>query len=277
LSEVSRPITTALAAVKKWEKEEDRYFEALKKLERKKEGIAGRSIEIKQVVINDLGKEGVIQWGSVDRCESCHVAIDRSGFENEKNPFKTHPHRKEILGKHPISEFGCVTCHAGQGRATEIEHEPFEEGDHSHGIAHHWVDPLKRGMEVQTSCNKCHQNQWQLNFTPNYMAGKKFFVERGCIGCHAVEGFEEMPKAGPQLLKVASKVNPQWLVDWIKDPKGYLPHSKMPKVPLNIDEPGEVMKVASYLVQNSEKYRFPKGNYPGGSVVQGKKIFETVG
>lgn len=34
---------------------------------------------------------------------------------------------------------------------------------------------------------------------------------------------------GPELTKVGSKVNPDWLVAWLRDPQAYLPHSKMPR------------------------------------------------
>ena len=34
---------------------------------------------------------------------------------------------------------------------------------------------------------------------------------------------------GPELTKVGSKVNPDWLAAWLRDPQSYLPHSKMPR------------------------------------------------
>src|SRR5437016_3605684 len=34
---------------------------------------------------------------------------------------------------------------------------------------------------------------------------------------------------GPELTKVGSKVNPDWLVTWLRDPQGYLPHTRMPR------------------------------------------------
>ncbi|MBI1908847.1 MAG: c-type cytochrome [Deltaproteobacteria bacterium] len=277
LAKASSFVEEIRAEIKKWERAEEERLKPLKLLEKKKDAILSRRLDLKQVVVDDLGKGGVVQWGAVDRCESCHVTINRAGFEEEKNPFKTHPNRELIFAKHPVEKFGCVTCHGGQGRATEIEKKPLEEGDHAHGVVPHWDDPLRRGLDLQTSCNKCHQDQWKLDWAPNYIQGKRFFVERGCIGCHNVQGLEGMPKAGSPLLKVASKVDPQWLVGWLRNPRDYLPHSKMPKIPLDIDEPGQVEKVASYLLQNSKPFDFPKGNYPGGLAEKGKQVFETVG
>jgi nitric oxide reductase subunit C len=34
---------------------------------------------------------------------------------------------------------------------------------------------------------------------------------------------------GPELTKVGSKVNSDWLIAWLRDPQGYLPHTRMPR------------------------------------------------
>ncbi len=263
--------------LKKWQVLEKKYWEPLEKIQKKMAAISERSDEIKQTVIDDLGKGGEVVWGTVDRCESCHVAINRAGFENEKQPYKTHPFREEILGKHPPEQFGCTTCHGGQGRATQIEHKPLEEGDFAHGFVHHWKEPLLKTDFTQASCNKCHQDQWKLDHAPVAMKGKKLFWDAGCTGCHAIQGFESAPKVGPSLVKVENKVNPEWLVGWIKDPKSYLPHTKMPKPPLDIEEPGQVEKVTAYILQSSEKFNYPLGRFTGGDAANGQKLFETVG
>ena len=55
----------------------------------------------------------------VDRCESCHMGIDKPGFEDAPPPFQTHPNREGILGSHPVNRFGCTICHEGQGTALD--------------------------------------------------------------------------------------------------------------------------------------------------------------
>jgi len=277
VDEVQDKMNATSGELEKWQKAEKKMLEPLKKLQKKIDAIKDRGLDIKQEVVDDLGKGGAVAWGVVDRCESCHVAINRDGFENEKEPFRTHPNRAEILGKHLPDKFGCTTCHGGQGRATQIEGKPMEEGDFSHGFVHHWNEPLLIKDFAQSTCNKCHQDQWKLDFAPVAMQGKKLFWNLGCTGCHLIQGFENAPKVGPSLLKVGSKVNEEWLIAWIKNPRDYLPHTKMPKAPLDSDEPGQVEKVASYLLQSSEVFDFPLGKYPGGNAGSGKKIFETVG
>ena len=78
--------------------------------------------EVKQVVVNDL-EEDLVYMGmpKVDRCMTCHVGIDKKGFEDAPQPYTTHPKIDFMVGPssaHPISEFGCTSCHLGRGRGT---------------------------------------------------------------------------------------------------------------------------------------------------------------
>jgi mono/diheme cytochrome c family protein len=95
----------------------------------------------------------------------------------------------------------------------------------------------------------------------------------GCPGCHLASGFEQRAKVAPDLRHLASKVNPTWLVEWIKDPKAYWSHTKMPNFRLAWEE-AEV--AAAYLLSSSQPYTAPK--YPGnGDVEAGKKLVEDLG
>jgi len=80
--------------------------------------------EVKQVVVNGL-EEDLIFMGmpKVDRCMTCHVGIDKAGFEDAPQPYKTHPKLDFMVGpssEHPLSEFGCTSCHGGRGRGTRF-------------------------------------------------------------------------------------------------------------------------------------------------------------
>src|SRR5713226_9571285 len=65
--------------------------------------------------------------------------------------------------------------------------------------------------------------------------GELRFRQMFCSTCHslAVTRAGETKliggDIGPELTKVGSKVNPGWLVAWLRNPQGYLPHSKMPR------------------------------------------------
>ena len=74
----------------------------------------------------------VKQLNTADRCVTCHMATEWKGLENAPEPFRTHP--KQILEKHPISQYGCTPCHGGQGYATDVQS--------AHGFSEHWEEPL---------------------------------------------------------------------------------------------------------------------------------------
>ena len=41
------------------------------------------------------------------------------------------------------------------------------------------------------------------------------------------QGFGHLPKAGPSLKRAAAKLSPEWMVDWIEDPKAFRPRTRM--------------------------------------------------
>jgi len=65
--------------------------------------------------------------------------------------------------------------------------------------------------------------------------GELRFRQMFCSTCHSLavtRGGETKlvgGDIGPELTKVGTKVKPDWLVAWLRDPHGYLPHSKMPR------------------------------------------------
>ena len=61
------------------------------------------------------------------------------------------------------------------------------------------------------------------------------FNQMFCVTCHSLavtRGGETTligGDIGPELTKVGSKVKPEWLVAWLRDPQGYLAHTRMPQ------------------------------------------------
>lgn len=81
-------------------------------------------------------------------------------------------------------------------------------------------------------------------------AGQERFRQMFCTTCHslAVTRGDETKliggDIGPELTKVASKVNPNWLIAWLRDPQSYLPHALMPRYQWS-DE--DLYKVTQYI------------------------------
>src|ERR1035438_7321344 len=65
--------------------------------------------------------------------------------------------------------------------------------------------------------------------------GQMTFNQLFCVTCHALavdRGGETTligGNIGPELTKVGSKVKPEWLMAWLRDPQSYLQHTRMPQ------------------------------------------------
>lgn len=80
--------------------------------------------------------------------------------------------------------------------------------------------------------------------TGNPEHGEKLVKEVGCLGCHAAAGVRASDFA-PELSGLGSKVKPEWLYTWLKDPKHYSKDTRMPNLRLTDQE---AQDIASFLL-----------------------------
>ena len=115
--------------------------------------------------------------------------------------------------------------------------------------------------------------------------GELRFRQMFCSTCHslAVTRAGETKliggNIGPELTKVGSKVNPDWLIAWLRDPEAYLPHTRMPRYGWS-DE--DLYKVTQYittkLVDSDLLTSVPKLDPPTDQEVQlGRRLFTEKG
>ncbi len=251
-------------------------------------------IEIVQVINPDLGV--------VDRCQTCHPAIDRAGFESEEIPlqFRTHPRRKELLGKnHPVESVGCTVCHHGQGAQTKgVGSQPFAHGR----LDPYWERPLLKGKMVQSTCVQCHDQELEIPGAEAFNRGRAIFEDRRCFGCHTTKVFESDFEAGPDLAYTRAKHSPEFLEEWVRMPEGIRADTRMPQFWPQPVEPatGELSPEGSERYEAWQKLkeeepkaiaaflgsmRAPKPlegwKQPAGSreesIAAGKQLFDTIG
>lgn len=235
---------------------------------------------IRQVVLDEFDRNRFDEpVARVDRCQTCHLAINRPGFENEPQPFRTHSRREVLLADsaHPPGKFGCTACHDGQGPAVNSVAQ-------AHGEVHYWEFPLLRGAKAQSSCVSCHLDVQRLQDAPLLAQGQRIFEQVGCTGCHLVKGYEDIPKVGPSLRRVSAKVDPSWMVRWIENPHNYRPHTRMPNFSLKEDE---AVAIAAFLWSASKEegekwlagHPQPAGLRDGDKeqAARGKNLAESLG
>jgi mono/diheme cytochrome c family protein len=155
-----------------------------------------------------------------DRCATCHMFIDRNGFDKatlrdvpeiknkqgEVDPaavavYCNHPRLDLYVGSnspHPVEKFGCTVCHAGQGGAATFS------------FAYHFPDHGKTdGANVEEYGAKrqrwAKQYDWHESLHPDYLWDYPMipqrFAESACLKCHhqvtdliRTDGRQEAPK-----------------------------------------------------------------------------------
>jgi mono/diheme cytochrome c family protein len=89
--------------------------------------------------------------------------------------------------------------------------------------------PMYPMRAVEAGCYRCHKNEANHVKAPRLDQGKKLIENLGCWGCHKMKGFEDLPKVGPNLTKLASKTNPDWVGRWLTNPRAFRHNTKMPR------------------------------------------------
>ncbi len=204
------------------------------------------SLRVQQVQLPDhFINVNFMRIPRVDRCTTCHIAADRKGFEDPKiKPvYRTHPRMHRMVGSesmHPANTFGCTPCHGGRDRATSFwsaGHSPAtEEQERAWTKRYDWEfdkfneNPILPLKYAEAGCYRCHANETNFPEAPTLDSGMRIVENLGCWGCHRIEGLEKqhLPRVGPSLEKVASKVTREWTTRWVMNPAAFRPNTKMP-------------------------------------------------
>src|SRR6478736_3576145 len=92
------------------------------------------TIKVQQIILpNVVDDVNFIRVPKMARCQTCHLATDKKGYEKYPQPFTTHPDLETYLGgnsPHPIDKAGCTSCHEGMGQSVSFRdaaHSPANE------------------------------------------------------------------------------------------------------------------------------------------------------
>ncbi len=230
-------------------------------------------------IVSNL-ETGILQiWNPelkvTDRCVTCHMGIQVPGFEDAPQPYTTHPDLKYWEETHSFKDYGCTTCHGGQGYATRAAD--------AHGEMKHWEQPLlskklaeSYGFEksaglMEANCNVCHRRDTETDRMPHINLAKKLIQERGCIACHVMDG-KNGGNIGPELTYIGGKHGEhfsmehvqgkhsvfQWHLEHFKMPASVSPGSVMPPVAFTDEE----ARALSLLMMSWQKKTLPFAYLP---------------
>ncbi len=184
----------------------------------------------------EIKQDRMLAFGDmrVDRCRTCHVAVDDPRFTSDAQPLHTHPDIKP----HTFNDLGCTVCHEGDGRATTAHL--------AHGHDHFWTEPLLNGQFIEASCARCHPYPYVAGMD-HVRRGRDLFERTGCMGCHKVQGLSR-GTLGIELTDVGSHKSIKYLktkLDNPMDPMFRIPSTIMPKFRILSEQ--DKNDIATYL------------------------------
>src|SRR4051794_22745066 len=259
------------------------------------------TLKVQQIILpNVVDDVNFIRVPKMDRCQTCHLAIDKKGYEKYPQPFTTHPDLDLYLGgssKHPIDRTGCTVCHEGMGQSVsfrdaahmpsnEKQKEEWEKKYHWEE-PHLWDYPMLPVKMTEASCAKCHKQQIFVPKAERLNIAYATYERAGCYACHKTKGFDtNIRKPGPILTKIDSKLSQDWVKNWIRNPRAVKPTTWMPRFWYNSNNSGpddvprneaEIAAIAAYLFANSDKHEFAVKTPPRGDAKNGEQIVKDIG
>ena len=177
----------------------------------------------------------------VDRCQTCHLGITKEGLEESPLPYQTHPD-PNLTWIHPIDTFGCTLCHEGQGYALT------KTGAHGLESRRLWSKPILPKEYLQASCGKCHNPDLMEQDAPKLFAGRRLYLEKGCIDCHKIGQIGGTIGADHSNL---ARFSIRYLLESVLDPQANDPDSVMPD--LGFTE-GRAKTLLVFLLSLDETY-----------------------
>ena len=147
-----------------------------------------------------------------------------------------------------------------------------------------WSAKMLPLQHTEASCAKCHRGVVEIPQAEKLNRGRRLVQASGCFGCHKIEGFEERWKVWPSFEHLKSKVDHDWVVRWLEDPKAFRPASQMPRIfhlentgaPEERDKSHAALEgIARYLMKHSTPLELQKPPVQGDPVRGGKLFKET--
>lgn len=241
-----------------------------------------------------------------------------------EEPLFAHPDLElyvSIDSPHPMAKMGCTVCHEGNPQETdfvlaahtapthEIEKRWKEEYYDTHlgvpaitfeTISHYWDRPMRLPKYTEAGCAKCHSQVTDIaefegdRFGERINKGQHLFKNVGCVNCHVEASMPDARKVGPDLTRVAAKLQPEFTERWVWFPQKFRPSTRMPHFFMqenNVAESAtefdpkpelrtqtEVASITHYLYAVSQPFEpiaAPEGIE--GDVERGRKLFTSAG
>ena len=182
------------------------------------------TLKVQQIILpNVVDDVNFIRVPKMDRCQTCHLAIDKKGYEKYPQPFTTHPNlrpvsrrqlaasdRQDRLHRLPrghgaVGQLPRRRAHAVRTRSRRKSGRRSTTGrSRTCGTTR-----CCRSKMTEASCAKCHKQQVYIPKADKLNVAYATYERAGCYACHKTKGFDaNVRKPGPILTKIDSKLSP---------------------------------------------------------------------
>ena len=205
--------------------------------------------------------------------------IESSCGECHRGPLPGTPQLNQ--GRNLLSREGCVHCHTvklSDGTTMKADDDPPSLSHIADKTSREWIfawlkDPQAYATTSTMPNFKLSDEDARdisafliTNSTPvagdtttlsakassDPAAGASLYGESFCASCHAVQnaaGNMVGGDVGPELTRVGSKVKPEWLQSWLRNPRAYDPGTAMPHYRFN---DAQVATLSGFLLAKAE-------------------------
>ena len=253
------------------------------------------TLKVRQVILpNVVDDVNFTRVAKMDRCQTCHLAIDRPGYEKYPaalpHASRTWPHTSAARRRTRSIRSAAPSCHEGMGQSVSFRDAPHtpptDEQKHEWEEEYHWEEPhfwdypMLPTKMTEASCAKCHKQEVYIPQAEKLNLAYATYERAGCYACHKTRGFENLRKPGPILTKIDSKLTPEWVKTWLRNPRAVKPTTWMPRVWYNSNSSSpedavrnevEIDAAVAYLFANAEKYEPAVRNPPRGDAKAGEQ------
>ncbi|HLL91109.1 MAG TPA: c-type cytochrome [Tepidisphaeraceae bacterium] len=135
-------------------------------------------------------------------------------------------------------------------------------------------EPPSPSLLTHDSSDKLLREQQRLR------EGRALFAELRCVKCHTPPGdapagaMPELAKDAPSLDAIGQRLRPEWVADWVHNPRQFHPTATMPKLAL---APADAVNVAAYLATIGQPLASDPGPMTDEHVGAGGRLFTGLG
>ena len=240
-------------------------------------------------------------------CLKCHhQVVDLEPSERFPEP----PAPKLVEGYHLIRQYGCYGCHEINGwagpekrigpdmRVEPTFHEVAESLTSDPGLRElgdtvgRWVDDVRSGPDSRESRARLRE-AIERDAAAGADAKLSARSHQLAVVLKDPETPGTLPKVGPSLRHVASKVGFDWLYSWLRNPQEFRPSTKMPRFfglwshlegkqleESQRYEPLEIRSMVHYLTESSAPFDYVRpfdGITAAADAARGRKVVQLRG